>query len=264
LPAIRREKTFWQTGREQDIIPPYTLPTTRRGVYCECVKHRRSYRETIGMIVTIDGPAGTGKSSVARALAERLGFEFLNTGAMYRAVALACLERNIPPGDDRRVAEMTRQLSIRFADNKIFLDGRDVSDDIRWDEVTQAASVVASNPEVRRQLVELQRACGTGTNLVTEGRDQGTIVFPRAECKFFLTASPEERAWRRLRELAAQGRELTIAELLAQQAERDRRDETRACAPLKPADDAILIDTSHLSLEAVVEQLVSYVRQKLP
>lgn len=215
------------------------------------------------MIVTIDGPAGTGKSSVARALAERLGFEFLNTGAMYRAVALACLERRIPPEDDRRVADLAGSLSIRFADDKIVLDGRDVSDDIRWDEVTQAASVVASNPAVRQQLVELQRACGRGANLVTEGRDQGTIVFPHAECKFFLTASPEERAERRHKELLSEGRDVMMAELLAQQAERDRRDETRACAPLKPAEDAIHIDTSHLSLKAVVDELVRHVKQRM-
>lgn len=211
------------------------------------------------MIVTIDGPAGTGKSSVARALAERLGFEFLNTGAMYRAVALACLERQIPPADESLVADLTSALTIRFANNRIFLDGRDVSEDVTWDEVTQAASIVASNAEVRHCLVELQRASGVGTNLVTEGRDQGTIVFPDAECKFFLTASPEERASRRLRELSAQGRDLTMAELLAQQAERDRRDETRACAPLKPAPDAIQMDTSHLSLKDVVDELVRHV-----
>lgn len=211
------------------------------------------------MIVTIDGPAGTGKSSVARALAERLGFEFLNTGAMYRAVALACLERQISPDQESRVAELTSTLAIRFTNNRIFLDGRDVSEDVYWDEVTQAASIVASNAVVRQHLVEIQRACGVGTNLVTEGRDQGTIVFPHAECKFFLTASPEERATRRLRELSAQGRELTMAELLAQQAERDRRDETRTCAPLKPADDAIQLDTSHLSLEDVVDKLVQHV-----
>lgn len=218
------------------------------------------------MIVTIDGPAGTGKSSVARALAKRLGFEFLNTGAMYRAVALACLERKISPDDDVRLVQMTRGLSVRFAENRIYLDGRDVSDDIRWEEVTQAASVVASNPEVRQQLVELQRASANGANLVTEGRDQGTIVFPQAECKFFLTASPEERADRRRKELAAEGRELTLAELLVQQSERDRRDETRACAPLKAADDAIRIDTSHLTLEAVVDELVRHVNavQKEP
>lgn len=214
------------------------------------------------MIVTIDGPAGTGKSSVARSLAERLGFEFLNTGAMYRAVALACLERRIPSDDEARVTDMTRQLSIRFKDNRIFLDDRDVSEDIFWEEVTQTASIVASNPAVRQQLVELQRSCGRDANLVTEGRDQGTIVFPHAECKFFLTAAPEERAERRMKELAAQGRELTMQELLAQQAERDRRDETRACAPLKPAEDAIHIDTSHLSLEAVVDELVRHVNIK--
>ncbi len=214
------------------------------------------------MIVTIDGPAGTGKSSVARALAERLGFEFLNTGAMYRAVALACLERQISPSEESRVADLTSLLTIRFANNRIFLDGRDVSEDVTWDEVTQAASIVASNAAVRRRLVELQRASGVETNLVTEGRDQGTIVFPDAECKFFLTASPEERAARRLRELSAQGRDLTMAELLVQQAERDRRDETRACAPLKPAVDAIQMDTSHLSLKDVVDALVRHVNIK--
>lgn len=216
------------------------------------------------MIVTIDGPAGTGKSSVARTLAERLGFEFLNTGAMYRAVALACLECRIRPDSEAEAAELSTRLAIRFADNKIFLDGRDVSDDIRWDEVTQAASVVASNPAVRRQLVELQRACGIDANLVTEGRDQGTIVFPHAECKFFLTASPEERARRRLQELAAQGRDISLAELLVQQAERDQRDETRACAPLKPAADALCIDTSQLTQDAVVEELLRHVRKRLP
>jgi cytidylate kinase len=214
------------------------------------------------MIITIDGPAGTGKSSVARALAERLGFQFLNTGAMYRAAALACLERNIPVEDERQVDQLAAALSVRFANNRIYLDGRDVSEEIRGEPVTQAASIVASNPEVRRHLVELQRAAGRGTDLVTEGRDQGTIVFPHAECKFFLTATPEERAWRRLRELEAQGNELTIAQLLAQQAERDRRDETRACAPLRPAEDAVVIDTSQLSLPAVVEKLVEFVGYK--
>ena len=213
-----------------------------------------------GMIVTIDGPAGTGKSTVARTLAQRLGFEFLNTGAMYRAVALACLERKVAIDDQPSVAELAGRLSIRFANNRIWLDSRDVSDKVHWEEVTQAASIVASNVAVREQLVELQRACAIGTNLVTEGRDQGTIVFPHAECKFFLTASPEERAERRRKELVAQGRELTMAELLAQQTERDQRDETRTCAPLKPAEDAVLIDTSHLSLEAVVDHLLRHVR----
>jgi len=214
------------------------------------------------MIVTIDGPAGTGKSSVARALAERLGFEFLNTGAMYRAVALACLEQKIPPTESARVAELARTLTIHFAQNQIFLNGRNVSADVRWEEVTQAASIVASNVEVRNQLVTLQRACGQNMNLVTEGRDQGTIVFPHAECKFFLTASEEERAARRLRELETQGRAILLEDLIKQQRERDRRDETRACAPLRPADDAVQIDTSHLSLDAVVDELVRHVENR--
>ena len=215
------------------------------------------------MIVTIDGPAGTGKSSVARALAERLGYEFLNTGAMYRAVALACLEAETVLDDDDGVAAVCRGLTLRFADNRIHMNGRDVTEDIYFEEVTQAASMVASNVAVRRQLVELQRQCGRDDNLVTEGRDQGTIVFPEAECKFFLTAAPEERALRRQRELAAQGRELSMAELLVQQTERDQRDETRACAPLRAAEDALRIDTSHLSQDEVVDHLEEIVRKRL-
>jgi CMP/dCMP kinase len=215
------------------------------------------------MIITIDGPAGTGKSSVAKALAERLGYEFLNTGAMYRAVALACLENEIALDDEDRVAQATLELTLRFAGNRIYLNSRDVSDDIRFEEVTQAASLVAANVNVRKHLVELQRQCGRDANLVTEGRDQGTIVFPEAVCKFFLTASPEERALRRQRELSAQGRNFSRGELLLQQAERDQRDESRACAPLRPADDALRIDTSHLSQDEVVDHLEQISRQRM-
>jgi CMP/dCMP kinase len=216
------------------------------------------------MIVTIDGPAGTGKSTVARTLADRLGFEFLNTGAMYRAVALVCLERSISLTDEAAVGAVPATIAMAFRDNRLWLDGRDVSDAIRMPAVTEAASLVASNPLVRAQLAEMQRRCGDGVNLVTEGRDQGTVVFPHAECKVFLTAGPEERARRRQQQLQAQGRDVPFAEILADQQLRDERDATRACAPLRPAEDAVVVDTSTQSIDEVLDRLESLVRARMP
>ena len=213
------------------------------------------------MIVTIDGPAGTGKSSVARMLADRLGFEFLNTGAMYRAVAYACLQRQLDLACEQSVGDMAHSLEISFSNNRLLLGKEDVTEAIRGQEVTQSASIVAANPVVRKRLVELQRLVGQGTNLVTEGRDQGTIVFPNAECKFFLTASPEERARRRQRELLEKGEQISLEELLEQQKLRDLRDETRACSPLKPAPNAVIIDTTQMTLVHVASHLEQLVQQ---
>ena len=213
------------------------------------------------MIVTIDGPAGTGKSSVARMLADRLGFEFLNTGAMYRAVAYACLQRQMDLANEQDVGHVAHSIEIFFSNNRLLLGSQDVTEAIRGQEVTQSASIVAANPVVRQRLVELQRLVGQGTNLVTEGRDQGTIVFPNAECKFFLTASPEERARRRQRELLEKGDKISLEELLEQQKLRDLRDETRACSPLKPAPNAIIIDTTQMTLAHVASHLEQLVQR---
>lgn len=215
------------------------------------------------MIVTIDGPAGTGKSTVAKRLAERLGFEFLNTGAMYRAVAYACLKREVELSDEERVDAIARELDILFSQNRLFLDGVDVTDLIHTQSVTQSASIVAANPAVRRHLVHLQQLVGKTANLVTEGRDQGTVVFPNAECKFFLTASPEERARRRQRELEEKGETISLEDLLEQQQERDQRDKSRACSPLKPAEDALLIDTTEMTLDEVSGYLEMLVKRAI-
>lgn len=213
------------------------------------------------MIVTIDGPAGTGKSTVARLLADRLGFQFLNTGAMYRAVAYACLKKELDLSDLQAVSQVAENLEMFFSDNRLLLGDVDVTEAIRDQQVTQSASIVAANPAVRRRLVELQRQIGKCANLVTEGRDQGTTVFPDAECKFYLTASPEERARRRQKELELKGNHVPLHELLEQQTLRDRRDETRECSPLIPAPTAVVIDTTEMTLEHVANQLLELVRE---
>lgn len=214
------------------------------------------------MIVTIDGPAGSGKSTAARGLSQRLGFEFLDTGAMYRCVALAVLNQGIDPADSKSVGDVSQQIRITFADAHVILNGEDVTQAIRTAEVSEAASQVAQYPAVREALVDLQRQAAEGVNIVSEGRDQGTVVFPHALCKFFLIADPEERARRRFDEMQGQDQEITQAEILQQIHQRDQRDESRTVAPLKPADDAVEINTSQLSIEEVLDQLEQTVRER--
>ena len=217
------------------------------------------------MIITIDGPAGSGKSSAAKALARRLGFEFLDTGATYRAVALAALRAGLSAHSGAALAELLAHLCLEMPPGgQVLLDGEDVGGLIRTPEVTASSSELAAVPIVRQRLTELQRAIAAGRDLVCEGRDQGTVVFPDAGCKFFLTASPEERARRRQREMEARGELVDLVALRAALEVRDKRDAERDVAPMRPAGDAVLLNSTELSLDEVVERMEREVRARRP
>jgi cytidylate kinase len=209
------------------------------------------------MIITIDGPAGAGKSTVARALARRLGFRYLDTGAMYRAVALAGLRGGVDWSRPDELAGLARRLDLRLCGERIYLEGEDVTEAVRSSEVTAVTRYAADNPQVRAHLVLLQRAAAAGADIVTEGRDQGTAVFPDAACKIFLTAGAAERARRRLADLRLQGESATLAEVLAAQQRRDREDAARPVGPLLRAADAVELASDGLSVDEVVERIVA-------
>ena len=213
------------------------------------------------MIIAIDGPSGSGKSSTAKAVAKALGFTYLDTGAMYRAVSVGVLHLGIDPFDDAKVAEAVKNMKLSFRGEDVFLDGKDVSDEIRRAPATKAVTPVSANPEVRVLLVEKQRAIASDHDIVMEGRDIGTVVFPEAEYKFFLVADPEVRARRRFLESEEN---MSMAEIKADLLRRDKKDSSRAHSPLKKADDAIEIDTSHVTFDEQVDKILSYIKHKEP
>ncbi|MFP4245190.1 MAG: (d)CMP kinase [Ectothiorhodospira sp.] len=218
-------------------------------------------------VITIDGPGGSGKGTVSRLLAERLGWAFLDSGALYRLVALAALRRELPLDDADALAALARGLDVRFdldetGTSVIRLDGRVVASELRTEACGEAASRVAALPAVREALLARQRDFRAPPGLVADGRDMGTVVFPQAPLKVFLTASREERAQRRYKQLKEQGLSANLQNLLDELAERDRRDSERAVAPLRPAEDALEVDSTDLSIDAVLSKIVEAARER--
>ncbi|HYN86615.1 MAG TPA: (d)CMP kinase [Pyrinomonadaceae bacterium] len=219
------------------------------------------------MIIAIDGPSGAGKSTLGRRLARELGLLYIDTGAMYRAVALAVTESGVSTADPDAVAEAARRAEIELTGDpdslRVRLGGRDVTDRIRTEQVGHTASVVSAVPGVRRELVRRQREMGArGAGVVLDGRDIGTVVFPSADVKFFLTAVPEERAKRRYEEERARDQDQSFEDTLADINARDRRDSTRDDSPLAIADDAVVIDTTELSIEDVFRRMLEVVGER--
>jgi cytidylate kinase len=217
------------------------------------------------LIIAIDGPSGAGKSTLGRMLARALNLLYIDTGSMYRAVALAVMESSISANDDVAVASLAARVDIDLAGDpdalKVTLEGRDVTDEIRSDEVTQMSSLISTIPEVRRAMVARQREMGR-RGAVLNGRDIGTVVFPDADVKFFLTAVPDERAQRRFIEEREQDTNVSFKATFADMIERDRRDSTRADSPLKVAEDAIVVDSTGLSVDQVFEKMMAAIETK--
>jgi cytidylate kinase len=218
------------------------------------------------LVIAIDGPAGAGKSSVAKRVAQALGYRYLDTGALYRALAWKAIQRGLRPQDTRYIIEMTRETRVELqqhdGEQRVLVDGEDVTDAIRAPEVGNLASPISAIPEVRENLLDWQREFGRQGGTVAEGRDTGTVVFPDAEVKIFLTASLNERARRRHKELLERGINIPFEQVKLDMEARDQRDSTRHVAPLRPAPDAVVIDTEHMSLDEVVEEVLRVCRAR--
>lgn len=218
------------------------------------------------LIIAIDGPSGAGKSTLAKRLAKDLGFIYLDTGAMYRALALKVLRQAVDLADDSRLGRLVDETDIdlrhRAGNLEVLLDGEDVSGQIRTPVVSQMASKVSVLKKVRDRMLVLQRAMGQRGSVVAEGRDIGTVIFPRAEVKIYLDASPDERARRRCRELTAAGRQADLQETLREIEERDKRDSERDIAPLCKAEDALLVDSSSVDAEQVAALVLNQIKNK--
>jgi CMP/dCMP kinase len=214
-------------------------------------------------VITIDGPSGAGKSTVARELAKTLGWSMLDTGSMYRVVTWAAIDRNLDLADPEGLGQLAASLNVRFENGRVWVGTREVSSEIREPEISRKSGFAARSRPVRETLVNWQKNEARGRDVVTEGRDQGTIVFPEALVKFFLTANDTERAARRHKELMAKGHEISLDQILNDQRERDLRDEQNALAPLRPASNAVVIDSTGRSFDQVLAEMLNIVHQNL-
>ena len=219
------------------------------------------------LIVAIDGPSGAGKSTVARRLAHELGYLYLDTGAMYRAVALSVVEARIDPSDEKKLRKILEDIRVKLIEEsngiKLLLNGRDVTEEIRTPEMSLMASKISELQAVRERMVEIQRTMASQRGLVAEGRDIGTVVFPGAEVKIYLDASEPERARRRFQELLSHGKQVTLEGTLREMHERDRRDQERALSPLRKAEGAMVVDSTSLEVDAVLDRIVNEVKHKM-
>ena len=217
-----------------------------------------------GRVITIDGPSGSGKGTIAARVAAELGWDLLDSGALYRLVGLSAAWKGVDFDDHQRLADLARHLETRFTGVKVLLEEKDVTNEIRTEKTGNYASLVGAVPEVREALLARQREFARPPGLVADGRDMGTVVFPHAALKVFLDASPEIRAERRYKQLKEKGLDATFADLVEDIRERDQRDRDRAVAPLRPADDAVLVDSTSLSIDEVLDQILGAVRRALP